>query len=335
MSPSRPVAALLAAVASFVLAAAPAAGRTVQAGSVLPPGQSGFLGAGGPSPHLTDQLGLFNAFELKAADLNRGGTTEQPRPGVTIARDAYGVPAITGTTDEDAWFGVGYAVAQDRLTELELFRRQVQGRLAAILGEDRLQDDIVARRDFYTRSELDAMVATLPAALRARQQAYADGINAWLQRALADPALTPQEFTLLNLTPGRWTTTDLAAMEVQLARTVPSGDGNELGNARALRSMGPRRFDRLVPVHSPQPVVTVPRSAGLFPSQPGRTRAQERSAYRRSQAFLGALPLPPASAGLAVARRARGGSNAYAVRGRGRAYLNNSPQLGFSIPEVF
>ena len=33
----------------------------------LPPGQSGFISASGaPSPHLCDQVGLFNSFRYKA-----------------------------------------------------------------------------------------------------------------------------------------------------------------------------------------------------------------------------------------------------------------------------
>ena len=81
---------------------------------------------------------------------------------MAIARDGYGVPSVTGTTEDDLWWGAGYAVAQDRLAELELFRRRGNGTLAEILGKSMLADDIVARRDYYTTPELQAMLARLP-----------------------------------------------------------------------------------------------------------------------------------------------------------------------------
>ena len=57
-------------------------------------------------------------------------------------------PNVGGASDYDAWWGVGYAVAQDRLFQLELFRRATSGRLAKILGQEYLDDDLVARRDY-------------------------------------------------------------------------------------------------------------------------------------------------------------------------------------------
>ena len=122
-----------------VVTVSPASARVRQAESVLPPGQSGFFSlVTGPSPHLADQTALFTSFRFKPAGFFSAGSPETPRPGVRIVRDAYGVPSVTGTTAADVWFGAGYAVAQDRLAELELFRRQTEGRLAEILGRGRL-----------------------------------------------------------------------------------------------------------------------------------------------------------------------------------------------------
>jgi acyl-homoserine lactone acylase PvdQ len=79
-------------------------------------------------------------------------------------------------------------------------------------------------------------------------------------------------------------------------------------------------------------VVTIPASEGRFPSNPGRTRKDERVGYERSRVFLRGLRPPKASA--SAARLFRGGSNAWAVRGAGgHAYLFHGPQLGFQIPE--
>src|SRR5689334_21180014 len=113
--------ALLAAAAAALFVAPAAPARTIKAETILPPGQSGQVDltgvtSGAGSPHLYDQVEPFVNFRHKPAMFNGPGVeSSTPRPGVTIVRDAYGVPAITAANMEDAWYGVGYAVAQDRL----------------------------------------------------------------------------------------------------------------------------------------------------------------------------------------------------------------------------
>jgi acyl-homoserine lactone acylase PvdQ len=332
-------------------AASPAAARVVRAEAILPPGQSGFvsvpgLTAGTGSPHLYDQQPLFVGFQRKPFTFNQPGAAEIPRPGVRIVRDAFGVPQVTGDTDLDAWWGAGYAVAQDRLFELELFRRATQGRLAEILGKDYLADDIAARRDYYTPSELDAMFARLPATLRARTAAYRDGVNAWIDHVTKTPGDLPGEFVATGDLPIQpWTLRDSASVGVFLARTVPSGDGNELSNLSAVQESGARVLDALLPLRLPGQISTVPASAGSFPQGPPRSRREERRARRRSLAFAATLPkasdpmaaAAASKAALAPGRLGRvGGSSMFAVRGKGgRAWLFNGPQLGFAVPELF
>jgi penicillin G amidase len=356
---SRPLALLAFATAALALAT-PARAAVLEAEDVLPPGQSGHVSITGVadgtgSEHLTDQVELYNNFEYKSAMFGQPGAAESPRPGVEIVRDSYGVPSITGATDHDAWWGVGYAVAQDRLFQLELFRRATSGRLAEILGSTYLDDDLIARRDYYTDAEIDSMVAGIPAELRMRAEAYRDGINAWIEH-VSSPGFPdmPGEFVALSALPiDPWTLRDTARVGVYLARTVPSGDGRELANARDLAAVGPKAFDQLLPVHSKGARITVPKTDGAFPSQPGRTRRDERAGFRRSRRFLArtdltaatdtATQIPvrtktagPPGAGLS-AILPHGGSFMWAIRDpkRGRAYLFNGPQLGFSIPELF
>ena len=90
-------------------------------------------------------------------------------------------------------------------------------------------------------------------------------------------------------------TEEYASIGVQLARTIPSGDGNELANWEALRKLGPKRFNRLLPLRRKGQVATIPASAGKFPSTPGRTRKDERAGYKRSQRFLKGLKAPAAT----------------------------------------
>ena len=146
------------------------------------------------------------------------------------------------------------------------------------------------------------------------------------------PDAAPERARAARFEPAPWRPVDSASIGVQLARTTPSDDGRELQNWEALRRLGARRFNRLLPLRLPGQVTTIPASEGRFPSNPGRTRKDERAGFAKSRRFLRGLraPKPPAAAGALF----RGGSDAWAVRGGGgRAWLFTGPQLGFSIPE--
>jgi penicillin amidase len=346
-----------AAFALALLVTAPASARVLQAETIAPPGQSGFVGPDGPSPHTTDQLSLFEKLIYKSEPLGGGpggSTPSEPRPAVTIRRDDFGVPAIAATNESDLWWGVGYAVAQDRLGEMELFRRRGAGTLAEVLGKDSLNDDFVARRDYYTDGELMAMFQKLPATYRARTQAYVDGVNAWITHVRATPADMPNEFTALNVPLNDWTVLDTLRIGVLLARTIPSGDGDELPNLAALRKLGAKRFAQYLPLRVPGELTSIPARAGSFPSRPGRTAAQEKAAFARSQAWLEKIPIPKPSSlsagaarvitgyereahGIDVGLGKPGGSFMWAIRrpSDNHTFFFNGPQLGYQSPSTF
>lgn len=348
------------ATALAVLAlAAPASASVIRATSILPPGESGFvstlgLASGTGSPHLYDQQQRFIAFQRKNAMFGQPGSEEDPHSGVKIIRDSYGVPSVTGDNDRDLWWGAGYATAQDRLFELEVFRRATTGHLAEVLGSSYVPMDVQVRRDFYTKPELDNLIASLPLSLQARYASYLDGVNAWIDHVNSNPTDMPGEFAAIGTAPAHFSIEDLAAIGIYLARTTPNTDGDDLGNMHAVKASGPAKLNRILPLQIPGQIATVPRADGLFPSVPGRTAAQEHAALKRSAAFVGGLPLPaeseegteyvsgtmpPTSAardyGSLLHPLRRGGSYMVAI-GYPRshhAFLFNGPELGFSAPE--
>jgi penicillin amidase len=340
---------ILLAATALLAAPAVASATVVNAESVLPPGQSGHVAYTGitngtGSPHLYDQTARFINFDWRPFGFNQPGDTTEPRPGVKIVRDAFGVPAVTGDTRENGWFGVGYAVAQDRLFQLELFRRATTGRLAELLGKSYLDDDIIARRDYYTRPELEAMLNAVPPELVIQAKAYRDGVNAWIAEVRNDPSKAPGEAIALGVDFQPFELWEQAAIGVFLARTVPSGDGNELENLKLLRGAGKKALDALVPIRQPRETYTVPPTEGTFPSQPGRTRKQERDGFTRSLKASAAwdLPTPPQAAAARAQAPAFfhspiGGSSMFVgVDKKTRhTFLFNGPQLGYSVPELF
>ncbi|HEX30446.1 TPA: hypothetical protein ENG04_10235 [Candidatus Poribacteria bacterium] len=70
---------------------------------------------------------------------------------VRIVRDDFGVPHIFAKTIRGLYFGNGYAVAQDRLVQMEKFRRAAEGRMAEIFGPEALERDKQVRIMGYTK----------------------------------------------------------------------------------------------------------------------------------------------------------------------------------------
>ncbi|MDX6664718.1 MAG: penicillin amidase [Solirubrobacteraceae bacterium] len=330
--------------------------KILRAETVLPPGQSGFvsiagIASGTGSPHLYDQSPLFSSFQWKPALFGQPGTVETPKPGLTITRDAFGVPRVDAPTEADMWWGAGYAVAEDRLFELELFRHATTGTLSEIVGSSRLDDDRLVRQDFYTPAELDQQYAKVPASLKPRFEAYTAGVNAWISHVQTSPADLPAEYPATGTTLTPWTIHDTVAIGVYLARTIATNadpEGLELANLQIAQLGGARALNGLVPLRTPGQLTTIPRRNGLFPSQPGRSRAQERAGLRRSLKLAKTLPVPTAAGTTAIATPTAppttrgladfvpkfGGSSMYALRGKnGHGYLFNGPQLGFDAPE--
>ena len=153
----------------------------------------------------------------------------------SITRDGHGVPHVHGETAADAWAGMGYACAQDRLFQLDYDRRRACGRWAEIAGAGALGGDVLARRlGLAAAAQRD--VAVMSAQARAAFEAYASGVNA----AIADGALP---------LPGRYEAEPWRAwhsVAAFLVRHVLMGQWqHKLANAVLLARIGPSAFARL------------------------------------------------------------------------------------------
>ena len=127
---------------------------------------------------------------------------------VEIQRDASGLPHIYAESETDLFVGYGYAMAQDRLFQMDYLRRQAVGRLAEILGPEAFDYDLLVRTVGLHRIAADE-TARLSAETAARYEAFADGVNAFIQ---ASRDLLPIEFDLLDYRPEPWRPFDSIAL---------------------------------------------------------------------------------------------------------------------------
>jgi penicillin amidase len=124
---------------------------------------------------------------------------------VTIRRDERGIPYIEAKNDADLYFAQGYATAQDRLWQLDIFRRTARGELAEVLGRLVLDQDKLHRTYGFAQAA-EAEVAKASPQSRAVLEAYAQGVNAYASSL--DAKSLPLEFQRLQYSFRPWTAAD-------------------------------------------------------------------------------------------------------------------------------
>jgi penicillin G amidase len=124
---------------------------------------------------------------------------------VTVRRDSRFIPYIEASNVRDLYFAQGYETARDRLWQMELLRRVARGELAELFGERVLEDDKRWRRFGFAEIARKS-VPTLSNELKDALQAYASGVNAYIE-SLTDESM-PIEFKVLRFKPRNWSPED-------------------------------------------------------------------------------------------------------------------------------
>lgn len=204
---------------------------------------------------------------------------------VTIRRDGYGMPHVYANTVYGIFYGYGYAVAQDRLFQMEMARRSTQGRVAEVLGASMVAFDKSIRGNF-SPERIQRQLAALPASERQILDGYAAGMNAWIAKVRAEPgSLMPKEFNDLGFQPGDWTAYDVAMVFVGTMANRFSDANSEIDNLALLTALkdkhGDERamqiFNQLRWMNDSRAPTTVPEEDGVY--QPDAARPAARLSY--------------------------------------------------------
>lgn len=123
------------------------------------------------------------------------------RDSVTIKFDKYGIPWIKAKNIHDLFFAQGFIHAENRLFQMDLYRRIVEGRLSEIFGEKTFKVDSFFRVIGIKRN-CEIFIDSLFPAEREILEAYSEGVNAFIERR---KGLLPPEFLILRYVPEEWT----------------------------------------------------------------------------------------------------------------------------------
>jgi penicillin G amidase len=244
-------------------------------------------------------------------------TVSGSQASIRIVREPNGIPHVFAENEPDAYFGLGYVHAQDRLWQLELDRRLASGRLAQIFGRDALPRDRLFRTLGFRRVAAQKLERQ-DAATRAVLAAYARGVNAFL----AQGSPLPPEFALLGVEPEPWTEVDSLVWLEMMAWILSMNVDSELARWRLSTRLDREQLAQFLPPYPGDvPILLEP---WLLQPSPGLGGG----APKRTGSFM---PRAGSASGL--------GSNNWVVDGRGTAsgkpLLANDPHLRLSSPSIW
>ena len=241
---------------------------------------------------------------------------------VTVLRDPWGVPHIYAQNTHDLFFAQGFVTAQDRLFQMELWKRVGQGRLAEVLGSAYLERDINARRLTY-RGSLSDDYASYARDAQEILEAFTQGINAEIARRTSSggPGL-PLEFQLAGFAPEPWKPEDCLSRMAGFSMTHNAV--TELLHAKLVTLLGVNKASALLNLDPPVLLDTFP---GMDLS------ALSPELLRNMQGSDSSMTLPPDQATAFALPEEDGSSkwasNNWVVSGKltasGRPILSNDP----------
>ncbi len=235
---------------------------------------------------------------------------------IEIIRDRAGVPHIVAQSRNDAFYGLGYTHAQDRLWQMEVNRRIGAGRLSEFMGETTLQLDRNMRvLGVYHSAKQN--YANLDPETRGAFEAYAKGVNAFIAtRDFVRRPLSP-EFIILGVEPEPWTPADSLVWGKMMALSLSVNMSDELLRAHMAQVLDP---DQL---------------ADIFPGYP---HPDEHELGPLAEIYE-SIPWIAAWRALAMKSDGDNGSNNWVVSGArtatGKPILANDPHLGLSVPSIW
>ncbi len=234
---------------------------------------------------------------------------------IEVVRDRQGVPHIYAQSKADAFFGLGFVHAQDRLWQMEMNRRIAAGRLAEVVGNvpaavgtDRFLRTLGVRRS------ATAGYDRLDAESRAALDAYAAGVNAFLAQRKGP---LPPEFLFFGHAPEKWEVADSLAWVKMMAWDLAGNWGDELLRARLIKRLSPEQM------------------TDIFPGYP----ANGPVVLRDYAEALGGIDIETLHAALPAMPDRENGSNNWVVSGTrsetGKPLLANDPHLSLGAPSLW
>ena len=279
---------------------------------------------------------------------------------VKTARDDKGVWFITGGSLGDVEESMGYAVATDRLWQMESYRRSARGKLSEIFGSSQLSTDVFMRTIGYSDQELTAGFYALDKETQIVVQSYVDGINRRISEIVAKPALMPLEFVATGCPLNNWSKEDLLAWESLMLRQFDCealGQG-QMQNAALYQKLtgvygpaaGSGMFNDLRWLNDPEALTYIPPVSTTAMTMAQAAPSAGIQAPEVTGSLVGSVDFGAVSENLTqqfntvtenlknINAFVKMGSYAWTVSGKKTKdrlpIIYSGPQMGFSVPSI-
>ncbi|MGE8686074.1 MAG: penicillin acylase family protein [Achromobacter sp.] len=199
---------------------------------------------------------------------------------VEIVRDRHGVSHIYAQNQEDLFFAQGFSAARDRLWQLDLWRRQGEGKMAEQFGPRFVEQDRAARLFLY-RGDMQAEFASYHPQGKAILTSFAAGINAYVDWVKAHPDQMPPEFKLTGTQPGYWSPETSLIRIYGLTRNLTE----EVRMAQRVATLG---LNTVQGLSTFEPPLALQVPAGLDVKQVDNTILANYTLARNGQKFVAA-----------------------------------------------
>ena len=176
---------------------------------------------------------------------------------VSIRIDPWGIAHISAGCRDDLFFAQGWNAARDRLWQIDVARKRGLGLLAGDFGPGYLAQDRASRLLLY-RGDMAAEWAAYAPDAEAICTAFAAGINAYVDGALAGSLPMPPEFALLGHSPSHWRAEDVVRVR---SHSLTRNATSEILRARVMAIMGEEAGARLDLLRKDLEPTVVPRAA--------------------------------------------------------------------------
>ena len=259
---------------------------------------------------------------------------------VTVRRDAHGVPHIDAATQDDLFVAQGYVTAQDRLWQMDLYRRNANGELAEIFGSSQLKHDRT-QRVLQIRNTATRIYANLSPADRARIDDYARGVNLFIAQ---NQATLPPEFKLLGYRPQPWNGADSISIGLMLVQGLDTHWETKLERERIAAKLekfrNPKLEADLYPVGSWRDHPPTGVQVDLSQPQPAPSPATDDDEDEDDRSTAGAAPEELRQVlGLPTCDGCAPGSNNWVIAGKhtasGKPLLSNDMHLTLLEPNIW
>lgn len=229
-----------------------------------------------------------------AVRLAQSGTVDKPsgelklaglEAAVAISRDSFGVPRIEAMNDADLAFGMGYAMASDRLAQMVSYSLTTQGRLAEMTGPASRDLDVYMRTLGLRRIAERQLAAASPR-LKRQLDSFSAGVNAWI---FSHKDKLPFEFSSSGYQPEPWAPVNSMDIFVLLNLGLSLNLNEELAWLNLAAKVGPEKAAWLLPTY-PDEAIALDEAGKLGADFPFRELQLEPEVQLQKK--LGQLFLP-------------------------------------------